>query len=213
MGSFVDTLYSTGLVAILREVNAKDALPAVEALKKGGVKIVEVSFNEPEGEAIIAALVQRFGADLAIGAGTVLTVEEVGRAAKAGAAFITSPDTDDDVIKATKAAGMISIPGALTPTEIFMAHRAGADVIKIYPSSSVGPGYIRDVRRALQGIRFMAVGGITVDAAAEFFRSGAVAIGVGADLVRREFFEDQDWDGLCDLTMRYISKMGEGRYS
>lgn len=213
MSKLVDTLKATGLVAILRGVSLDDALPVVEAFGKGGVKAVEVSFNEPASQDILSALVRRFGSAMAIGAGTVLSVDEVRRAAQAGAAFITSPDADRDVIAATKAAGITSIPGALTPTEIFAAHRAGADLVKIFPSSSVGASYIRDVRRSLRGIEFMAVGGIAVDSAAEYFRAGAAAIGVGAGLVRPELVADKDWDELRDLAMRYMAKVGEGRYS
>ena len=213
MGTMLETFKKTGIIAILRGVKLDDAFLVVEALAKGGIKGIEVSFNEPEGEKILSSLVQRFGSAVFFGAGTVLTVEEVDRAAQAGASFITSPDTDVDVIAATKARRLVSVPGALTPTEIFVAHRAGADLVKIFPSSSVGSGYIRDVCRSLEGIEFMAVGGINVDAAAAFFRSGAATIGVGADLVRKEFLEQKDWDGLCALAMKYMSKVSEGRYS
>ena len=196
MNTILEMFKRTGIIAILRDVSLDDALHAVEALAKCGVKGVEVSFNDPSGEKILSALVKHFDTAVCFGAGTVLRVDEVHRAAQAGASFIASPDTDVEVISATKSKGLFSVPGALTPSEIFVAHRAGADLVKIFPSSSVGAGYIRDVRRSLTGIEFMAVGGITVDGAAEFFRSGAAAIGVGADLVRKEFLQHQDWAGL-----------------
>ncbi|HEY0118883.1 MAG TPA: bifunctional 4-hydroxy-2-oxoglutarate aldolase/2-dehydro-3-deoxy-phosphogluconate aldolase, partial [Cellulomonas sp.] len=162
-----------------------------------GVRLLEVTFDRgrtPEANAARVALVVRLGLPgLRVGAGTVLTPDEVTAAADAGAEFVLSPDTREQVIRATKRLGLFSIPGALTPSEVGRAHDAGADVVKIFPAALLGPGYLRELHGPLPDVAFCAVGGVSVANARAFLDGGAVCVGVGSALLPRAS------DGTIDL--------------
>lgn len=203
-------LMETGLVAILRGTSRENALICVEAFAEAGVKGIEVTFNTPGAPAIIEELARRHP-ELVIGAGTVLTVDDVARAHAAGAKFILSPDMNPDVIKAAKLRGLISVPGAYTATEILAAVRAGADIVKIFPAGAAGAAYIKDLLGPLNGFKFMAVGGVSLDNAVSFFRAGAVAVGVGGQLADKKLVDAGDRRGLRDLAARFLAEVKKGR--
>ena len=157
------------LIAIVRGVAAERLIPMAEAMYAGGIRLLEITFSakgtpsDEETAENIAMLVQHFAGRMHIGAGTVLTPEQVELVAKAGGKFIISPDANADVIKRTKQLGMVSIPGALTPTEIQSAHRAGADFVKLFPVTGLGTEYVKAVSAPLSHIKFLAVGGLDED--------------------------------------------------
>jgi len=152
------------------------------ALYDGGVRLLEITMNSPGALEAIAAVSRRFGDKMVIGAGTVLTEDEVRAAVGAGARFVLSPSLDPGVIRVTKALGAVSVPGAFTATEILAAWRDGADIVKVFPAS-VGPAWFRDIRGPLPQIPLMPTGGVNLENIKEFRRVGAVAFGVGSALV------------------------------
>lgn len=185
------------VVAILRAVPDGELLDVTGALHAAGVRLLEIAFDRgrtPEANAARISLVVRAELPgLHLGAGTVLTPDEAAAAADAGAEFVLSPDTRGDVIRATKRLGLLSIPGALTPSEVGRARDDGADVVKIFPAAALGPGYLRELHGPMPDVPFCAVGGVSVANARAFLDSGAVCVGVGSALVPRA------GDGAIDL--------------
>lgn len=182
-------LLARRLIAIMRDVSPADTPRAAAALAEGGVTALEITFDHarPGGiqqtlDALDAVRTVSAGRVL-LGAGTVLTCEEVDLAAEAGAQYIISPDTNPAVIRRTKERGLVSIPGAFTPTEAVTAHAAGADIVKMFPAALLGPAYFKALRGPLAHIRLAAVGGVDSGNAAQFLQAGACCLGVGGSLV------------------------------
>lgn len=175
-------LLSTKIVAILRGADPDGALSIIEAIHAGGITNVEITLNSPHALDLIRKASDAMGDRMLVGAGTVLDQEEARAAIDAGARFIISPALDDDTVRYTIGAGIVSIPGALTPTEILKAYRLGADIVKVFPASA-GPGYIRDIRAPLSHIPLMPTGGIRPDNIKAYQYAGGVAFGVGSALV------------------------------
>ena len=170
------------LVAIIRGPQPADVLRIAEALYQGGVRTLEVTMNSPGALEVIKQLSATMQDKLLLGAGTVLSTNEVEAAVNAGAHFIISPNVDVETIKMTRQMGAISIPGAYTATEIVLAHKTGADIIKVFPAAA-NAAYIKDLRGPLPHIPLMPTGGITLANIAEFKKAGAVAYGIGSALV------------------------------
>lgn len=192
------------IVAIVRGLDTDRALVSVAALHKAGIRLVEVTCNSPAAMDTIRALRAAYGDTLLVGAGTVLDVDTVQAARAAGAGFILSPDTDAQVIAATRGADLVSVPGAMSPTEARIAMRAGADIVKIFPAGAVGPGYIKDLLGPLPDGRFMAVGGVNLENIAEFLQAGAMAAGVGGALLDTTLIAAGDMAGLTALAGRFL---------
>lgn len=203
------------IIAIVRGVYGEDCLNLAEALHKGGVEMMEVTFDQSNPAAFsrtsdtIAALVEKMGDKMVIGAGTVTSLETLELAKKAGAKFIVSPDTNAEVIKATVAAGMVSMPGAMTPTEIVTAHGLGADFVKVFPTSGLGASYIKAVCAPLNHIRLLAVGGVSEKNVAEFLKAGCVGAGVGGNLVNKQWIQNGEFDKITALAQELIANANQ----
>lgn len=197
------------VIAIVRGLPPEQLRGLVEALYAGGIGLVEVTFNQKAPEtwkdtvAGIRMIGEAFADRVIPGAGTVLTLEQLSMACDEGAKYIISPNADEEIIRATKALGLVSMPGAFTPTEIVRAYHAGADFVKVFPVGHLGPGYIKAVKAPLSHIPLTAVGGVNEKNAAEFIAAGAAGLGVGGNLVNKEWIAKGQWDRITALAQAY----------
>lgn len=177
-------LVTGGVVAIARRLTADSAPQVADALAAGGVLVFEITLNEPVDAALRAIeSVARRSPGLAIGAGTVLSIDAAQQALDAGATFLVMPHTDPELVAWAAARGVPSLPGAATPSEVLAAWRAGAAAVKVFPASVVGPAFVRECRGPFPDIPLVPSGGVTVETTADFIRAGAVALGVGSWLI------------------------------
>jgi 2-dehydro-3-deoxyphosphogluconate aldolase/(4S)-4-hydroxy-2-oxoglutarate aldolase len=204
-------IFDAGIISIMRRTESSLAVDTAEALLAGGVSVVEVTLNTPGALDMLTALAKHFGDRMAIGAGTVMSPEEVRQALDAGARFIVSPHTDPAVIEAARSAGAPPAPGAFTPTEIVRAWQAGASVVKVFPVGSVGPRYLRDVLAPLTQIPLLPTGGVTLENAAEFIRAGARGLGLGSDLVAPKAVAARDFASITERAGRFVEEVAKGR--
>ena len=192
------------LIAIVRGMEAEAVLPLAEALYAGGIRLIEVTFDlrsekQDATTQAIRAIKSHFGMDVSVGAGTVISPALVDLAYEAGAEYIISPNVEEAVISHTKALGLISMPGALTPSECLAAHNAGADFIKLFPATAMGPAYLKAITAPLSHMKFLAVGGIDEKNITAFKKAGAVGFGVGGNLVNKEWIQERAWGRITDL--------------
>lgn len=179
---------AAGMVMIIRGVPPEWAVPIGEALLAADVDVMEITLNTPRALDMIAALHDALSKEMAIGAGTVLTVADAENALAAGAEFFVSPHLDTEIVRFANAHDCMVVPGAFTPTEVFTALRAGADIVKVFPANIVGPQFFKDLQGPYGEIPLLPTGGITIENAATYIQHGALALGVGAGLL--------DWQNL-----------------
>lgn len=198
------------LIVILRKIPDNLILPVVQALYDGGVRVCEMTFC-PDGtmadDAVarqINAVKTHFADDMVVGAGTVLAARQVVLAADAGAQIIVSPDVNAEVIAESNRLSLVSVPGALTPTEAMTAHRAGADYIKIFPAGTMSPEYFSHLTAPLPHLKMLAVGGVTPDNAQAFLRSGATGLGISSGIVPRGAVSCGDTEKIKNLAEMYV---------
>jgi 2-dehydro-3-deoxyphosphogluconate aldolase / (4S)-4-hydroxy-2-oxoglutarate aldolase len=201
----------TGVVAIMRHTEAALAVEAAEALLRGGVDIVEVTLNTAGATAMIAQLRKHFGDRMLVGAGTVLSPSAVDQAVGAGAQFIVAPNTDVKVIALSNRHEVPVFPGAFSPTEVVTAWEAGADAVKVFPVSSVGPRYIKDLRGPLPDIPLVPTGGVTVDNAGAYILAGAMAVGAGSDLVDKGIVDRREFNELERRARAFVEGVRKAR--
>ena len=197
------------LIVIVRGVSREKLLPLSEALYAGGVRMMEITYSsdgsvsDNETAENIRLLVNGMKGCMRIGAGTVLTERQVELTAQAGGEFIISPDTCPAVIKKTKALGLASLPGALSPSEIQTAHKSGADYVKLFPVSALGVDYVKAVKAPLSHIRFLAVGGVNENNLSEYLQAGVKGFGVGTNIVDKNLVNHCDWAGITARAKKY----------
>ncbi|MBE5761241.1 MAG: MBL fold metallo-hydrolase [Clostridiales bacterium] len=198
------------MIIIVRGVEREKLIPFAKAVYNGGARIIECTFD-PTGAASddeiaenIKLLAEHFGDKMLIGAGTVLTEKQVELTKKAGGKFIISPDTNPQVITKTKKEKLVSIPGALTPSEAIAAHNAGADFVKLFPIGRMGSGYIKDVKAPLSHIKFLAVGGVNAENIAEYLKNGASGVGIGSDIANKKLIAENKFEEIENTTRKYI---------
>ena len=203
------------IVAIVRGLKPEYIVRLGHAFEEGGIGLMEVTYDQKAPEtwkntaAAIEAVEKEFGDRVLVGAGTVITPEQVSMTYNAGGHYLVTPTTQPEIIRMGKALGMGLYPGAFSPSEILEAWNAGADAVKVFPAGSLGPGYIKAVRAPLGHIPLMAVGGVNEKNAAEYMKAGCVGIGVGGNLVNREWIENGEWDKVTALAREFIKAVSE----
>jgi 2-dehydro-3-deoxyphosphogluconate aldolase/(4S)-4-hydroxy-2-oxoglutarate aldolase len=200
----LETLKREKIVAIVRGIDAAAADRTAQALADGGIHLLEVTMNTEGALAIITRWRERYGGQLRVGAGTVLDLPMAKQAVAAGAEFIISPSLDEAVVRYGVEQGIEVWPGALTPTEIVRAWKAGARAVKVFPAGTFGPAYLKDVRAPLGQIPLIAVGGVDLGNAADFLRAEAIAVGVGGNLVNSKLIQAGQFEELTALAKQYV---------
>ena len=204
------------IIAIIRNVKTEKLIPLCQALYDGGIRIVEVTYSadakvsDKQTAAQIKMLASNFQGKLYIGAGTVITKNQVTYTKKAGGKFIISPNTDKRIIKAAKRRGLVSIPGALTPSEALTAKQYGADFVKLFPINNLGIDYFKAVSAPLSHIDFLAVGGISPEIMKDYLDSNISGFGIGSNIINKTLIENDDWAALTKLAQSYVTVIKNG---
>ena len=215
MKNTIEKILEEKIIVIVRGISSDKLLDFATAAYNGGIRLLECTYdatgNTPDEvtAANIQMLAEHFEGKMLIGAGTVLTEKQVVLTKNAGGKFIISPDTNKDVIAKTKELGLVSIPGAFTPSEAVTAHNAGADFVKLFPITSMGSKYLKDVKAPLSHIRFLAVGGINADNITEYIAAGAYGVGVGSDIANKQLVEAGDFATIEKRARSYVEKIAK----
>lgn len=203
------------IVAIVRGLSPEYMVRLGHAFEEGGIGLMEVTYNQKAPETwkdtakAIEAVEKEFGDRLLVGAGTVITPEQVSLTYNAGGHYLVTPTTQPEIIRMGKALGLGLYPGALTPSEILSAYEAGADAVKVFPVSTFGPGYIKAVKAPLSHIPLMAVGGVNEKNAADYLKAGCIGLGVGGNLVNKEWIANGEWDKITALARDFMKAVNE----
>lgn len=206
----IQNLCEKKVIAIIRGMDSDICLKLAEAYYAGGINMIEVTFNQSKPEEFhkttdaIKAISQKFNGKILVGAGTVMTLEQLQMAADAGAQYIISPNTDTEIITKTVELGLVSMPGAMTPSEAVTAYKAGASFIKVFPISNLGAAYLKAMRAPLNHIPFLAVGGVNPDNIGDFIRAGAVGAGVGGNLTNKEWIASGAYNKITEVAASLI---------
>lgn len=208
--NIIKELLNQKLIVIVRGIDRKQLLNVAQAVYDGGIRFLEITYSadgsvsDEDTAENIKLLCEHFAGKMHIGAGTVLTEKQVEYTKAAGGEFIISPDTNLDVIKKTIELDMVSIPGALTPTEIQQAHLAGADFVKLFPITSLGVNYVKAVKAPLTHIRLLAVGGVTAENMLDYLGAGVCGFGIGTNIIDKKLIEQEDYVGITELAKKYV---------
>ncbi len=211
MNNIVDLILDKKIIAIVRGTYGEDLKNLAKALYEGGIRFIEVTFDQKDSDCLkktseaIQMLNTLKEGELYVGAGTVLTEEQVCIAHEAGAKYIVSPNTNAKVIAATKKLGMISIPGAMTPTEILQAHDLGADFVKLFPVASLGLNYIKDILTPISHVNLIATAGITEDNFEQYLKAGIKGAGISGRLTDKKLIADKNWPELTLRAQAFVS--------
>lgn len=211
----LDIMSQSGVVAIVRLADLSAALPLSQAILAGGVTALEFTLTNPAAleavAAVKAALTEFAGGRAVIGVGTVLNAPAVRASVEAGAEFIVSPHTDLDTLAMCQKLGVASMPGALTPTEIVTAWNAGASVVKLFPAGAFGPAYLKDIRAPLPHLKLMPTGGVNLENVGQYIKNGALAVGIGSNLVDAQVIKAGNWDRLTRTAAAYVQAVQAAR--
>jgi 2-dehydro-3-deoxyphosphogluconate aldolase / (4S)-4-hydroxy-2-oxoglutarate aldolase len=203
-----------GLVPVVRAQSADEAMKLVDAIREGGVTVLEITMTVPGALGVMEQVARRFGADVLLGAGTVLDPETARACMLAGAHFVVSPALNLATIEMCRRYSVPVIPGALTPTEVLTAWTAGADVVKVFPCGALGgASYIKSLKAPLPQIELIPTGGVSVKTAGDFIRAGALALGVGADLADTQAIRDGNARAVTEKAREYVRLVQEARAS
>ncbi|RKX99418.1 2-dehydro-3-deoxyphosphogluconate aldolase [Candidatus Poribacteria bacterium] len=200
-----------GVIAVIRASSSEELVDVAAAIKEGGVDVIEVTMTTPNALKVIEEVRAKFGDEVLLGVGSVLDAETARAAMLAGAEFVVSPVVKPDVIEICHRYGKVVMPGALTPTEILIAWESGADYVKVFPASAVGPEYIKAVKAPLPQVELIPTGGVNVQNAGEFIKAGAIALGVGGALVSKKAIAERNFKLLTETARKLIEEVRKAR--
>jgi 2-dehydro-3-deoxyphosphogluconate aldolase/(4S)-4-hydroxy-2-oxoglutarate aldolase len=209
--SVIAAVERAGIVAVIRIKEPAKLRAVVDAISEGGVRALEVTMTVPGAVELIRKLAPTMPSGFLLGAGTVVDAETANKVIDAGASYIVSPVFRREVINACHRREVVAMPGCFTPTEILDAWDAGADIVKVFPATALGPGYIKDVRAPLPQVKLMPTGGVTVDNAGEWIRAGAVAVGVGTALLDAKAIASEDFAVLRRNAEKIVANVEAAR--
>ena len=207
----VATIQRLGVVAVIRMKDADKLRAVVDAIAEGGVRAIEVTMTVPGAVGLIAKLAGTLPHDILLGAGTVTDAKTARAVIDAGARYVVSPVFRPEVIAACHERDVAAAPGCFTPTEILDAHDRGADVVKVFPATALGPQYIKDVRAPPPQVKLMPTGGVSLDNAGDWIRAGAVAVGVGSALLDAKAIDEGRFDVLTANARRIVASVASAR--
>lgn len=210
--NILDIIENSGIVAVIRLSDAAKLEKIIDALSKGGVKAMEITMTTPNALGIISQLSKSVkDDDFIIGVGSVTSGEMALKAIEAGARFVVSPIFKQEIVEIAHKNSVAVIPGCFTPTEIQTAWEAGADVIKVFPATRLGPSFLKDVRGPLPHLKLTPTGGVDLSNAGDFIKAGAVFLGAGSSLLDKKMIENEDWDGLAKLAAAFVEEVSKAR--
>jgi 2-dehydro-3-deoxyphosphogluconate aldolase/(4S)-4-hydroxy-2-oxoglutarate aldolase len=209
--AIVRAVEDCGVVAVIRMKDAARVSAVVDTLAAGGVRVLEITMTVPGAVEVIRSIAGTLPQGIVLGAGTVLDAETARRVIDAGARFVVAPTFDPDTIRACHERDVPAMPGCFSPTEIFRAWQLGADIVKVFPATGLGPGYIKDVRAPLPQIKLMPTGGVTPENAGEWIKAGAVAVGIGSALVDAKAVAAGDFKRIEEKARLLISNVRAAR--
>ena len=207
----VEQVQQLGVVAVIRIKDPAKLRAVVDALVDGGVRALEVTMTVPGAVGLIRELAPTMPSGFLLGAGTVTSAETAKAVIDAGATYVVSPVFQPAVIAACHERDVAAMPGCFSPTEIFAAHELGADIIKVFPATSLGPQFIKDVRAPLPQVKLMPTGGVSLDNAHDWIRAGAVAVGIGAALLDSKAIEEGRFDAITANARRVVANVASAR--
>lgn len=200
-----------GLLAVIRGPNPDDTVRVVDALVKGGVLGIEITFTTPDALGVMSRLSERYGDQIVLGAGTCTMPEHARSAADAGAVFLVSPHTEAELANAMTSTGLPTMMGALTPSEVMQAVKLGTDIVKMFPGSLGGPGYMKALKGPYPDLRIMPTGGVALDNVAAWFAAGAVAVGAGSQLCPKDWIAAGRFDDITVRAQEYTRAIADAR--
>jgi 2-dehydro-3-deoxyphosphogluconate aldolase / (4S)-4-hydroxy-2-oxoglutarate aldolase len=209
--AIVRAIQDLAVVAVIRMRDAAKLRAVIDAIAEGGVRAIEVTMTVPGAVGLIAALAQSLPSDILLGAGTVLDAATARAVIDAGARFVVGPVFRPEVIAACHERGVPVAPGCFSPTEILDAHDRGADIVKVFPATALGPSYIKDIRAPMPQLKLMPTGGVTLDNAGDWIRAGAVAVGVGSALLDAKAIDEGRLDVLTGNARRIVASIAAAR--
>lgn len=210
----ISEIYKRKIIAIFRGIAPQKCVSVAKALYDGGITMMEVTFDQKEADRQYESTLESIRniseikpGNILVGAGTVMTTKQVVLAYNAGAQYIITPTLDENVIELAKELGMVTLPGAFTASEVNRAYQAGADLVKIFPLEEVGASYLKALQGPLGHIPMVAVGGVNIHNAKQFIDAGAVALGIGGNLVDKKLIQNDDYTGLTKLAQKYTENI------
>ncbi|MEZ4519524.1 MAG: bifunctional 4-hydroxy-2-oxoglutarate aldolase/2-dehydro-3-deoxy-phosphogluconate aldolase [Chloroflexota bacterium] len=207
----LDRIQDLGVLAVIRGPSPELTLEMVGALAAGGVSGIEITYTTPNAAEVVRTLDERFGDDILLGMGTLTKPEQAAEAQQAGAKFLVSPMIEESLVKAMVSTGLPIMVGALTPTEIFQAHQLGSDVVKLFPGSAVGPGYVKAIHGPFPNIPLMPTGGVSEDNLADWFKAGVFAVGAGSQLSPAKLAKEGRFDEITAIAEKFVAAIAVAR--
>ncbi len=200
-----------GLLAVLRGPSPELTHKMVDALISGGVRGVEITYTTPNAAAVVKDLDEMYGDEILLGMGTLTSIAHPLEAKEAGAKFIVSPHCEQELARAMVQTGLLVMIGAFTPSEVMMAHKLGADVVKVFPGSTGGIGHLKSLRGPFPDILTMPTGGVNIDNVADWFSAGAIAVGAGSTLCPRSWAEEGRFDEITERAQSFVAAVKKAR--